>query len=122
MSLPKTTVIPALWPHTPYKENGKKSAARTVRQAQIDTGEELAVCDDPPPSSTLGPRGSKYAAIFEALPVGKGLICSKEKASVVAAAMRTWIKNTGRVGVGVSAISDYGDGKGRVWLVKKDDK
>lgn len=99
------------------KPKGKKTAAGTVRPAAIQSGDELRICDDPPPRTTLGPRTSKYIESFENLPVGKGLVCSKEKASAVAAAMRTWIKKTDRKGLGVVSVSDYGDGKGRVWLI-----
>lgn len=117
MTTPKTTLVSTLWPTNPAKPAGKKTAAGTTRPAEIESGDELVICNDPPPSSTLGPRVSKYYAKFESLPVGQCLKCSKEKASPVANAMRAWIKKTGRKGVGVISISDYGDGKGRVWLV-----
>ena len=123
MTKPKTTPAGPLWPSvTPTKPKGKKTAAGTVKPAQIQSGGELEICSEPPPRTTLGPRTSKYIESFEALTVGQGLRCSKEKTGPVAVAMRSWIKRTGRKDVGVISISDYGDGKGRVWLVstKKD--
>ena len=117
MTKAKTQLAQPFWPAVTAKPKGKKTAAGTVRHAQIESGEELKICSDPPPRTTLGPRTSKYADIFESLEIGKGLECSSEKASVVATAMRTWIKKTGREGVGVVSMSDYGDGKGRVWLI-----
>ena len=118
MTKPKTTLANSPWPTLTPPSKGKKTRSGTVKPAEIESGDELVICNDPPPSSTLGPRVSKYYAKFEGLLVGQCLSCSKEKASPVANAMRAWIKKTGRKGVGVISISDYGDGKGRVWLVK----
>lgn len=118
MSQPQTKLAAPFWPSAAPKAKGKKSATGTVKQAQINSGEELRICDDPPPRTTLGPRFSKYIESFEKLPVGKGLECSKGKAGPVANAMRAWIKRSGKEGLSVISVSDYGDGKGRVWLVK----
>ena len=79
MNKPKTTPAGPLWPSvTPAKPKGKKTAAGTVKPAEIESGDELVICNDPPPSSTLGPRVSKYYAKFEGLRVGQCLSCSKE--------------------------------------------
>lgn len=120
MTGPKTTLVQPLWPAA--KTKGKKTEAGTVRQAQIDAGEELVITNDPPPRTTLGPRSSKYVDRFEKMKVGQSLACSKEKTGVVASAMRTWLKRTGRDDLSVVSMSDYGDGKGRVWLVAKNKK
>lgn len=119
----KTTPAGPLWPSiASSKPKGKKTAAGTVKPAAIESGEELQICADPLPTSVFGQRGSKYAAKFEALPVGQCVKCSKAKTWSVAVAMRAWIKRTGREGLAVISKSDYGDGKGRVWLVKKEDR
>lgn len=116
MSLPKTTpAIPTPWDG--LKPQPGTSNKRPPSTAQKRSG-ELIPCNDPPPTSTLGPRTSKYAKHFESLAVGGGLKCDIGQTGPVANAMRTWIKKTGRKGVGVISVSDYGDGKGRVWLVK----
>lgn len=115
MSLPKTTpAIPTPWDGLKPQPGASKKRPPSVQMRS----DELVPCNDPPPTSTLGPRSSKYTKIFESLPVGRGLKCDIGKTGPVANAMRTWIKKTGRKGVGVISVSDYGDGKGRVWLVK----
>lgn len=120
MPTPKTTLAGPLWPPTQIPaQKGKKTAAGTVKPAAIQSGDELRICDDPPPRTTLGLRSSKYIESFEKLPVGKGLACGKGKAGPVANAMRAWLKRSGREGLSVISVSDYGDGNGRVWLVKK---
>lgn len=121
MSQPKTTVNPVFWPRQSEKGKGEKSSERTVKRSQIDSGEELSVSNEPAPSSPTK-RGSKYTKRFEALPVGKCLKCSTDKASVVANAMRDWLRRTGQDGLAVTYVADYGDGMGRVWLVKKEVK
>ena len=116
MSLPKTTPVnPSPW--DVLKPAASASKKRPPPSARKRSG-ELVPCNDPPPTSTLGPRTSKYAKHFESLAVGGGLKCDIGQTGPVANAMRTWIKKTGRKGVGVISVSDYGDGKGRVWLVK----
>lgn len=122
MPQPKTSLVTPLWPQvTPRaaKPKGKKTAAGTVQKSQIESGEELVICNDPPPAAVLGPRGSKYTAKFESLPVGQGLICSNDKVWPTAVAMRAWLKRTGRNDLIVVSKKNYKDGKGRVWLVKK---
>lgn len=123
MTRAKTTLVKPLWPTVSPAAKGKKTKAGTVKPAEIGCGDELAICDDPPPRTTLGPRTSKYADRFEKMKVGQCLKCSPEKVGTVASAMRAWLQRTGKSDhQAVVSVSDYGDGKGRVWLVAKDKK
>lgn len=115
MSPPKTTpAIPTPWDGLKPQPGASKKRPPSAHKRSG----ELVPCNDPPPTSTLGPRTSKYTKIFESLSIGGGLKCDIGQTGPVANAMRTWIKKAGRKGVGVISVSDYGDGKGRVWLVK----
>lgn len=123
MTRPKTTIVNSPWSALAQKSSKKNTKSKTPKRAEPVCVDELVVCDDPPPRTTLGQRASKYAERFEKLKVGQSLKCDTKNVTIVAGAMRAWLKRSGRDGhQAVVSVSDYGDGKGRVWLVAKDKK
>jgi hypothetical protein len=77
----------------------------------------LEICSDPLPSHRASP-GRKYDALFDTLKPGDCIKTPEGMADKVGQALRTYIVRKKKV-ASVKIMSDYGDGKGRVWLLPK---
>lgn len=64
--------------------------------------------------------GSRYDAIFERLKVGQALKVPSAATSSVSDSLDRWIRRNGKTDLTTRRVSDYGDGMGRVWLVRKE--
>ena len=89
---------------------------KTAKIAPVDVS-KLEICDDPLPSHRALPD-HKYDAIFDKLKHGQCVKTEAGRADKVAQALRTYLKRKQKSGA-VKAMSDYGDGHGRVWLLRK---
>ncbi len=77
---------------------------------------QLEISDDPLPAARAAP-GHKYDALFDKLAFGQCVKTEVGRADKVAQALRTYLKRKDKQGR-VKSMTDYGDGKGRVWLIK----
>lgn len=77
----------------------------------------LEICNDPLPAGRAS-SGKKYDATFSALKPGQAIKCTPADVGRVAGALRKWLEQKGSKTDTVRTIKDYGDGKGRVWLLK----
>lgn len=75
----------------------------------------LEICNDPLPSHRAS-CGNKYEATIKAMKMGQAIKCLPSEVGRVAGALRKFVENT-KIAANVRTIKDYGDGKGRVWLM-----
>jgi hypothetical protein len=75
----------------------------------------VSICNDALPPARYKPDG-KYTAVFRKLKPGEALKCKPADVHRISNALRAHIKVMGITGR-VRSIADYGDGKGRVWLL-----
>ena len=94
----------------------KTAMKKTTKIAPVDVS-KLEICDDPLPSHRALPD-HKYDPIFDKLKYGQCVKTEVGRADKVAQALRTYLKRKQKSGA-VKAMSDYGDGQGRVWLLPK---
>jgi hypothetical protein len=76
----------------------------------------LEICNDPLPAHK-GTTRNKYEGIFKKLAPGKCIKCSPHEVARVGNALRKYCKTTGKAGVMVKTVTNYGDGMGRIWVV-----
>ena len=86
-----------------------KQPARRTDPATIE------ICDDPIPSHRAS-CGNKYEAILSNLKVGQAIKCQPSEVGRMSGALRKWVAEKNIKGA-VRSMKDYGDGKGRVWLI-----
>ena len=96
--------------HRPFKD--AKMIKDPVKPTDPKT---LVICDDPLPTHRAS-CGNKYEPTIKAMKVGQAIKCLPSEVGRVAGAMRKFIK-TNNMAATVKTIKDYGDGKGRVWMV-----
>lgn len=75
----------------------------------------IEICDDPLPGSRAS-CGNKYEALFSNMKDGQALKCQPIEVNRIANGLRKWIQDK-KIKGAVRSMTDYGDGKGRVWLV-----
>lgn len=83
----------------------------------------LEICNDPIPTHRAS-CGNKYAELLKKLKPGQCIKCRPEEVGRVQGAMRKYIE-ANKIDATVRTIKNYGDGKGRVWMMateKTDDK
>lgn len=115
MTQPKTTLGRAPWPGTPAP--APKAAKVAVPYVPTKV-EDLSLCDDPLPSARIN-LGNKYGTLLsEALHTGRAIKTPAGGAQRIASAARKWLPANGHKGYAIRTVSDYGDGFGRVWLIK----
>jgi hypothetical protein len=93
-----------------------RSVVTKKQSAPLDPA-TLIVCNDPLPNHRKHPD-NKYKALFSNMKVGQALKCQPSDVSRVSNALRKWVEVTPIKGAVVRSIRDYGDGMGRVWMVK----
>lgn len=91
-------------------------AAHMVKQPmkRIDPS-TLEVCDDPIPGHRAS-SGNKYETVLLSLKHGQCVKCAPSEVGGVAGALRKLIEHKKLTGA-VRTMKNYGDGKGRVWLM-----
>lgn len=113
MTKPQTRLAPSV--PFPGLEKAPKVMKRFKPQINLSS---LEFCDDPIPDARKSIQ-SKYEATFRhALEHGKTVKCESESASAICNAARKWCQVNRIKDVLVRSTSDYGDGFGRVWIVK----
>lgn len=75
----------------------------------------LEVCDDPIPGHRAS-SGNKYETVLLSLKHGQCVKCAPSEVGGVAGALRKLIEH-GKVTGLVRTMKNYGDGRGRVWLM-----
>lgn len=75
----------------------------------------ITICDDQIPSHRAS-CGNKYEPILSKLKIGQAIKCEPNEVGRMGGALRKWIVDKNIKGT-VRSMRDYGDGKGRVWLV-----
>ena len=80
----------------------------------------LEICNDPLPTHRAS-AGNKYAEILKAIKPGQCIKCSPEEIGRVQGAMRKFVQ-THNINATVKTIKNYGDGKGRVWMLPVEKK
>lgn len=99
-----------------FDANRPFGAAPMTRQPTRHTDPStIEICDDPIPGSRAS-CGNKYEAIFSNLKIGQALKCQPIEVNRMSNGLRKWIQDKGIQGA-VRSMKDYGDGKGRVWLL-----
>lgn len=93
-----------------------KPMKQTNKRPPVDVS-TLEIADDPLPSHRASP-GHKYDDLFDRLKYGQCVKTEAGRADKVGQALRTYLKRKAKKGA-VKIMSDYGDGKGRVWLIQK---
>lgn len=78
----------------------------------------LEICDDPLPTGRAS-SGHKYGTVFATLKLGQAIKCAPADVGRIAGALRKFVDLKG-MRASIRTIKDYGDGKGRVWLLKDD--
>ena len=97
---------------------GEKTDMATAIK-KIIKPEELELCDDPLPEHKKAIE-SKYSKLFEQVyKTGKAVKCESALTSKIGAAARKWCDVHTKNAATVRSTIDYGDGKGRVWILKK---
>lgn len=105
--------VHSVWARTPTPPKPGRKTARTVARA-VDP-DTMTICDDPMPAHRASP-GCKYDATFGALKPGQAIKCQPDDVNRIANALRKYVEADATLVV--RSIRDYGDGQGRVWLVK----
>lgn len=111
-SAPRTSFANGIHPLTQSVMTKKTDKPRPK---PTDPG-SLMICNDPLPAGRASP-GHKYAAIFGALKPGQAIKCAPDEVGRIGSALRKWLDTKGKDGV-IRTSKDYGDGRGRVWLLK----
>ena len=78
--------------------------------------EELSVCNDPIPESRAKQEG-KYEHLLSKMKPGQAIKCPPNAVGRIANAAKKYAK-THHPGCIVRSTQDYGDGMGRVWIIK----
>ncbi len=83
----------------------------------IDLG-DLSICSDPIPEHRKL-VGSKYDELFAKLKPGEAIKCPPGAAPArIATSLRKYLERN-KIAADIRTCADYGDGKGRVWLLNK---
>jgi hypothetical protein len=80
----------------------------------------LEVCDDQVPAHRVS-FGNKYESILKTMKLGQCIKCKPDEIGRVAGAMRNYVAAK-KINATVRTIKDYGDGKGRVWMLAVEKK
>jgi hypothetical protein len=75
----------------------------------------LEICDDPLPAARAS-CGNKYEPIFKKLKLGQAIKCQPTEIGRLGGALRKYVE-VHALNATVKTIKDYGDGRGRVWLM-----
>ena len=98
----------------PKKPQGTQMATQKKPTAQRRSLPTFEICKDPII------RGG-YAKIFTGLNPGDCIKCSTEDVGKISNAMRDLVANNKTMtGLCIRETRDYGDGMGRVWLIKRE--
>lgn len=97
----------------PKKPQGTQMATQKKPTAQRKSLPTFEICKDPII------RGW-YAKIFTGLKPGDCIKCSTEDVKSISEALRTFLQTRKISDLCARSTRDYGDGMGRVWLVKRD--
>ena len=79
----------------------------------------LVIVDDPLPDRKRAPK-FKYDEVFKKMKVGQAIKCKTIEVAKVDQALRGYLKRH-EVAGRVKSTKDYGDGLGRVWLLKAEE-
>jgi hypothetical protein len=80
---------------------------------------KLTIGNDPLPAHRA--RANKYADLMAKLKPGQCIKCKSDQVGAVASAVKKHIENN-RLDCTVRLTKNYGDGMGRVWLMKNERK
>lgn len=112
--------IPA---HVDPKAVESKAAKHPAQKRLSDAAmAQIELCDDPLPTVRKTKNVSKYQPYFEALRTGERscVKCPPKATSPIASGLRKYLQRRGEMGAySIQTVSDYGDGRGRVWLVER---
>lgn len=113
MATRKNPTIKTCWMPTAAPESVKK-AIRAV--------DEIELCDDPIPANRITSVQSKYMPYFEGIRAAnseeKAIKCHPGAVGSIASGLRKYLERRGEKGkFAIKSVSNYGDGKGRVWLL-----
>lgn len=75
----------------------------------------LVICDDPLPSHRAV-YGNKYAPIFKTMKLGQAIKCTPSEVGPIALALRKFVE-VNKLKAKIASTKDYGDGRGRVWML-----
>lgn len=104
-----------------HDANRPFGAAPMIKQPVKPTDPStLEICNDPIPTHRAS-CGNKYAALLKNIKPGQCIKCSPEEVGRIQGAMRKYIE-LNQIDAYVRTIKDYGDGKGRVWMLAAEKK
>ena len=97
----------------------KPANAKSPTRLSVD---EVELCDDPIPANRITSVQSKYMPYFEGLRAAnseeKAIKCHPGAVGSIASGLRKYLERRGEKGkFAIKSVSNYGDGKGRVWLL-----
>ena len=96
--------------HRPFGAHMTKAPAKPTNP------ETLQICDDPMPASRVH-TGKKYEALFAKMTLGQSIKCAPSEVGQVSGAMRKFLERNPSIKAVVRTVKNYGDGKGRVWML-----
>lgn len=80
----------------------------------------LELVDDPVPRGRVVTR-FKYDELFsQAAKTGQAIKCSSEDTPRISAAAQHYLRRFPQLSCSIKSTRNYGDGKGRVWFIKKE--
>lgn len=103
--------------HTQGAHRPFHKIAMTKKPAKLTDPATLEICNDPVPMCRAS-SGNKYEAKLKALKLGQAIKCAPGEIGRVSGAMRKFIE-VKKLDAVVRSMKDYGDGKGRVWMLAK---
>lgn len=99
-----------------YDANRPFGDAPMVKQpVKLTNPRTLEICDDPLPAARAS-CGNKYEPIFKAMKLGQAIKCQPTEIGRLGGALRKYVE-VHKIKANVKTIKDYGDGRGRVWLL-----
>jgi hypothetical protein len=99
-----------------HDANRPFGAAPMVKQpVKLTDPTTLEICDDPLPAARAS-CGNKYEPLFKAMKLGQAIKCQPTEIGRLGGALRKYV-HVNKINAHVKTIKNYGDGKGRVWML-----
>lgn len=110
----------AYFPWINAAEQPKPKAKRTFKKREVSVDPDSLMIDRESVYSTAlirPPKPGKYDHIFNALPIGKSIVCKPEETHVISNAMRHWASKK-KLEVKVKSVTNFKKtGQARVFLL-----
>lgn len=87
----------------------------TKQPMKLTDPSTLEICNDPLPAARAS-SGKKYEPTFKAMQPGQAIKCLPSEIGRIGGAMRKFVE-VNKLNAQVKTIKDYGDGRGRVWML-----